>query len=279
MQNTIDDNMYKDIQPEYHIIDVNMEQKSFITSIHDRDLHNGDEVNYNINMDGQKNKIFSTNTKDDPTYVSNNVYSGIDITNNSLNGNHHVDSYNELLKRKENELFGTKHHTKCTNIYNVAKHTNSDDPLLNQLELFHKWLDRHRNMCEIWKNNKVEILDKLKEEWNKDNKKNNGENNINKMLSTDVSIQIDMDNPKPTNEFRNMDTYPNISIMDNILDDLEKYNEPYYYDTYEDDKPSVDDNIYVDHNNEDLPSKVQIELHVNNKIVKEKYPIADVWNI
>ncbi|SOV80430.1 erythrocyte membrane protein 1 (PfEMP1), exon 2, putative [Plasmodium reichenowi] len=105
IKNTIDDNMYKDIKPEDHIIDFNMKEKSFITSIHDRNLHNGDEVSYNINMDAQKNKIFSTNTKDDPTHVSNKVYSGIDITNNSLNGNHHVDSYDELLKRKENEFF------------------------------------------------------------------------------------------------------------------------------------------------------------------------------
>ncbi|SPJ08249.1 erythrocyte membrane protein 1 (PfEMP1), exon 2, putative [Plasmodium sp. DRC-Itaito] len=92
--------MYKDIQPEDHIIDVNMEKKVFYYI-----LHNVNNLSYNINMDGQKNMIFSTNTKDHPTYVSNNVYSGRDITNNSLNGNHHVYSYDELFKRKENVFF------------------------------------------------------------------------------------------------------------------------------------------------------------------------------
>ncbi|ETW20955.1 erythrocyte membrane protein 1 (PfEMP1), exon 2, putative [Plasmodium reichenowi] len=97
--------MYKDIQPEDHIINVNMREKSFIISIHDRDLHNVNNLSYNINMDGQNNNIFSTNTKDNPTYLSNNLYSGIGITNNSLHDNHHIDIYDELLKRKENEFF------------------------------------------------------------------------------------------------------------------------------------------------------------------------------
>ncbi|EWC78609.1 hypothetical protein C923_00705 [Plasmodium falciparum UGT5.1] len=77
-----------------------------------------------------------------------------------------------------------------------------------------------------------------------------------------------MDNPKPTNEFTNMDT---------ILEDLDKYNEPYY---------DVQDDIYYDVNDHDtssagsnavnVPSKVQIEMDINTKLVKEKYPIADV---
>ncbi|EUT78018.1 hypothetical protein PFAG_05923 [Plasmodium falciparum Santa Lucia] len=133
-----------------------LDQKPFITSIHDRDLYTGEEYNYNVNM--------STNTMDDPKYVSNNVYSGIDLINDTLSGNHNVDIYDELLKRKENELFGTNH-VKQTSIHSVAKLTNSD-PIHNQLELFHKWLDRHRDMCEQWdKNKKEELLDKLKEEW------------------------------------------------------------------------------------------------------------------
>ncbi|EWC79210.1 hypothetical protein C923_00128 [Plasmodium falciparum UGT5.1] len=37
------------------------------------------------------------------------------------------------------------------------------------------------------------------------------------MLNIDVSIQIDMDNPKPTNEFTNMDTYTDKYIMDTIM--------------------------------------------------------------
>nr|2LKL_A Chain A, Erythrocyte membrane protein 1 (PfEMP1) [Plasmodium falciparum] len=48
----------------------------------------------------------------------------------------------------------------------VAKLTNSD-PIMNQLDLLHKWLDRHRDMCEKWKS-KEDILHKLNEQWNKD---------------------------------------------------------------------------------------------------------------
>ncbi|ETW39154.1 hypothetical protein PFTANZ_00155 [Plasmodium falciparum Tanzania (2000708)] len=212
MKNTIDDNMYKDIQPEDHIINVNMREKSFIISIHDRDLHNVNNLSYNINMDGQNNNIFSTNTKDNPTYLSNNLYSGIGITNNSLHDNHHIDIYDEK---------------NTTSTFNIAKkkkikNNNNSDPINCQLNLFHKWLDRHRHICaKSAKKIKCKKLDKLKEEWNKDNNKHNGENIINKMLNIDVSIQIDMDNPKPTNEFTNMDTYTDKYIMDTIVDNME----------------------------------------------------------
>ncbi|EWC89127.1 hypothetical protein PFNF54_02092 [Plasmodium falciparum NF54] len=182
----------------------NMEEKPFITSIHDRDLYTGEEYNYNVNM---------VNSMDDTKYVSNNVYSGIDLINDTLSGNKHIDIYDEVLKRKENELFGTNH-VKQTSIHSVAKLTNSD-PIHKQLDLLHTWLDRHRHMCEKW-NNKEELLDKLKKEWNKENNTNSslthtsnipsGENSIKNVLNTDVSIQIDMDNPKPKNEFTNMDT-------------------------------------------------------------------------
>ncbi|SCM18913.1 erythrocyte membrane protein 1, PfEMP1, putative [Plasmodium sp.] len=235
------------------------EEKPFITSIHDRNLYTGEEYNYNVNM---------VNNDDIPINRDNNVYSGIDLINDSLNNNN-VDIYDELLKRKENELFGTNH-PKHTNTHNVTKSSNSD-PIDNQLDLFHTWLDRHRDMCENW-NNKEEVLDKLKEEWNKDN--NSGDihtSDSNKTLNTDVSIQIHMDNPKPINEFTNMDT---------ILEDLEKYNDPYYdvqddiyYDVNDHDASTVDTNAM------DVPSKVQIEMDVNSKLVKEKYPIADVWDI
>ncbi|KNG74202.1 erythrocyte membrane protein 1 [Plasmodium falciparum IGH-CR14] len=264
----------------------NMDQKPFIMSIHDRNLYTGEEYNYNVNM--------STNSMDDiPINRDNNVYSGIDLINDSLNGEP-IDIYDELLKRKENELFGTNH-PKRTSIHSVAKPTR-DDPLHNQLELFHKWLDRHRDMCEKW-NNKEEVLDKLKEEWENETHSGNthpsgntpptsdipsgkqsdipSDNNIHSdipyVLNTDVSIQIHMDNPKPINEFTNMDT---------ILEDLDKYNEPYYdvqddiyYDVNDNDQPSVYSNAM------DIPSKVQIEMDVNTKLVKEKYPIADVWDI
>ncbi|EUR68157.1 hypothetical protein PFBG_04122 [Plasmodium falciparum 7G8] len=110
--------------------------------------------------------------------------------------------------------------------------------------------------------------------------------------NTTASGQIHMDNPKTTNEFTYVDSNPNQvddtyvdsnpdnSSMDTILDDLDKYNEPYY---------DVQDDIYYDVNDHDtstadsnamdVPSKVQIEMDVNTKLVKEKYPIADVWDI
>ncbi|ETW51817.1 hypothetical protein PFMALIP_00134 [Plasmodium falciparum MaliPS096_E11] len=187
--------MYKDIQPEDHIINVNMREKSFIISIHDRDLHNVNNLSYNINMDGQNNNIFSTNTKDNPTYLSNNLYSGIEK----------IQQVHLILQKKKKK-----------------KNNNNSDPINCQLNLFHKWLDRHRHICaKSAKKIKCKKLDKLKEEWNKDNNKHNGENIINKMLNIDVSIQIDMDNPKPTNEFTNMDTYTDKYIMDTIVDNME----------------------------------------------------------
>ncbi|KNG73903.1 erythrocyte membrane protein 1 [Plasmodium falciparum IGH-CR14] len=240
------------------------QEKPFIMSIHDRNLYSGEEYNYNVNM--------STNSMDDiPISGKNDVYSGIDLINDSLNNNN-VDIYDELLKRKENELFGTNH-VKQTSIHSVAKLTNSD-PIHNQLELFHKWLDRHRDMCEKW-NNKEEVLNKLKEEWeNETHSGNTHPSDSNKTLNTDVSIQIHMDNPKPINQFTNMDT---------ILEDLDKpFNEPYYYDMYDDDiyyDVNDHDTSTVDSNAMDIPSKVQIEMDVNTKLVKEKYPIADVWDI
>ncbi|KOB63537.1 hypothetical protein PFHG_05300 [Plasmodium falciparum HB3] len=124
-------------------------------------------------------------------------------------------------------------------------------------------------MCEKWENHH-ERLAKLKEEWENDTSTsgNTHPSDSNKTLNTDVSIQIHMDNPKPINEFSNMDT---------ILEDLEKYNEPYYdvqddiyYDVHDHDTSTVDSN------NMDVPSKVQIEMDINTKLVKEKYPIADL---
>ncbi|EWC77995.1 erythrocyte membrane protein-1 [Plasmodium falciparum UGT5.1] len=124
-------------------------------------------------------------------------------------------------------------------------------------------------MCEKW-NNKEELLDKLKEEW--ENETHSGDINSgipsgNHVLNTDVSIQIHMDNPKPINEFSNMDTYPNNSSMDTILEDLEKYKEP-YYDVQDDIYYDVNDHdtSTVDSNNMDIPSKVQIEMDVNTKL-------------
>ncbi|SOS81724.1 erythrocyte membrane protein 1, PfEMP1, putative [Plasmodium sp.] len=243
---------------EGNVLDDGMKEKPFITSIHDRDLYSGEEISYNINM--------STNSMDDPKYVSNNVYSGIDLINDTLSGNKHIDIYDEVLKRKENELFGTNY-KKNTSNNSVAKLTNND-PIMNQLDLLHKWLDRHRDMCEKW-NNKEELLDKLNEEWNKDN--NVGDiPNDNKTLNTNVSFEIDMDETKGKKEFSNMDT-----ILDNIEDDI-------YYDVNDDENPSVDD-IPMDHNKVDVPKKVHVEMKIHNNTfngsLEPEFPISDIWNI
>nr|ALK04332.1 EMP1-like protein [Plasmodium gaboni] len=141
------------IDPQPNILDTNHYEKPFITQIQDRKLYSDNEVTYNINWNVPENtQIY---TMDIPKY--NSLYSGSDLINDSLNSGN--DIYDELLKRKENELFGTKH-TKNTS-------TNSD-PISNQIDLFHKWLDRHRYMCEKW-NNKEEMLSKLYDEWNKSN--------------------------------------------------------------------------------------------------------------
>ncbi|SPJ10051.1 unnamed protein product [Plasmodium sp. DRC-Itaito] len=262
-----------------------MDEKPFIRSIQDGNLYTGEEYNYDI---------INTKSVDIPVSVENvscsdkngsysdhhHPYSGIDLINDTLSGNY-IDIYDKILKRKENELFGTEN-TKHMSIHNVAEFSR-DDPLLNQINLFHKWLDRHRNMCEKWENNH-ERLDKLKEEWNKDT--NSGKlsdiPSSNKALNTDVSIQIDMDNPKPTTM---VDTNLYTSTMDNILHYLDKkFHEPLFYDIYDDDVYyDVNDNnistVNPDHNI-DVPSKVQIEMNVKNgEIVKEKYPISDIWGI
>ncbi|SOV84079.1 erythrocyte membrane protein 1, PfEMP1, putative [Plasmodium reichenowi] len=201
----------------------------------------------------------------------NDVYSGIDLINDALSGgNQTIDIYDELLKRKENELFGTEHPKRTSN-NSVAKNTNSD-PITNQLQLFHKWLDRHRDMCEQWdKNNKKEeLLDELKEEWDKDNKKNNGENNINKMLNTDVSIQIHIDN-KPFDDNIYLDTYPDKYTVGNINPNLVGNQNPNIT------LPSNPNLVETPTNN---PNHVQIEMSVKNtQLVEENYPIGDVWGI
>ncbi|ETW39350.1 hypothetical protein PFNF135_06273 [Plasmodium falciparum NF135/5.C10] len=243
-----------------NVLDDGINEKPFITSIHDRDLYTGEEISYNINM--------STNSMDDPKHVSNNVYSGIDLINDTLSGNKNIDIYDEVLKRKENELFGTNY-KKNTSNNSVAKNTNSD-PIMNQLDLLHKWLDRHRDMCKKW-NTKEELLDKLNEQWNKDNDVGGdiSTSNGNKTLNTDVSIQIDIDETKGKKEFSNMNT-----ILDDIEDDI-------YYDV-NDENPSVND-IPMDHNRVDVPKKVHVEMKIlnntSNGSLEQEFPISDVWNI
>ncbi|SOV84169.1 erythrocyte membrane protein 1, PfEMP1, putative [Plasmodium reichenowi] len=248
----------------------NLEEKPFIMSIHDRDLYTGEEYNYDINM--------STNTDNDiPVSSKNDVYSGTELINDSLNSDQPIDIYDEVLKRKENELFGTNH-VKHTSTHSVAKPTYSD-PITNQLELFHKWLDRHRHMCEKWdKNNKVDILNQLKEKWENDNNSVDTTPSSNRTLNTNVSIQIDMDNPKPINI---LDSNPDNSSMDKpTMDTME---DDIYYDVNDDDnQPSVDD-IPMDHNKVDVPKKVHVEMKIlkntSNGSLEQQFPISDVWNI
>ncbi|ETW31224.1 hypothetical protein PFFCH_01334 [Plasmodium falciparum FCH/4] len=287
IQNNISANIQMDIHPDVSILHDSMEEKPFITSIHNRNLHNGNEVTYNINLDVPISTNINTttnNTTNDTISGKNNSYSGTDLVNDSLNSDQHIDIYDELLKRKENELFGTNH-TKHTTTNSVAKKTHND-PIVNQINLFHKWLDRHRNMCEQWdKNKKEELLDKLKKEWEQDYNNNSGDihNRYENVLNTDVSIQINMNDPKPINEFTNMDTNPDNFIKDTILDDLDKHPETYFYDIYD------DDITYFDIDDEKTPMgdihiKEQTKmnaLHNNkmNELLEKEYPISDIWNI
>ncbi|CDO61854.1 erythrocyte membrane protein 1, EMP1, exon 2, partial [Plasmodium reichenowi] len=289
-----------------------LDQKPFIMSIHDRNLLSGEEYNYDMINNSGNNDLYSaendlysdvdstsgkhgsysdkndptsrnrdsySGTKDStsdnsgPTSATKDPYSGTDLINDSLNsGNQPIDIYDEILKRKENELFGTNH-VKHTSTHNFAKPTNSD-PIMNQLDLFHKWLDRHRAMCEKLKNDN-ERLAKLKEEWNKDNDGGNIPNG-NRTLNTDVSIQINMNNPKPINI---VDSNPDNSSMDKpTMDDME---DDIYYDV-NDEKPSVDD-IPMDHNKVDVPKKVHVEMKIlnntSNGSLEQEFPISDLWNI
>ncbi|CDO61728.1 erythrocyte membrane protein 1, EMP1 [Plasmodium reichenowi] len=286
-----------------------LDQKPFIMSIHHRNLYTGDEYNYDMTTNSAnndlysgKNNLYSGNNdlysdiyptsdnrdsysdKNAPISDNHHPYSGIDLINDTLSGNQHIDIYDEILKRKENELFGTNHHPKRTTNH-FSKPTNSD-PIMNQLDLFHKWLDRHRDIGEKWEN-KVDILNHLKEKWeNETHSGNKTSGNItptsdipsgklsdipsgkisdipssNKMLNTDVSIQIDMDDdPKNTNEFTYVDSNPNLTLPSN---------------------PNlVGNNINPVDENPTNPNHVQIQMSVKNtQMAKEKYPISDMWDI
>ncbi|SOV84106.1 erythrocyte membrane protein 1, PfEMP1, putative [Plasmodium reichenowi] len=329
------------------------EEKSFIMSIHDKNLLSGEEYSYDMLSSGN-NELYSgidtINGNNDLYSGENNLYSGIDLINDSLNSGNH-DIYDEILKRKENELFGTEHHPKRTTTNIVAKLTNSD-PIMNQLDLFHKWLDRHRNMCEKWdKNNKVDILNKLKEEWENETHSgdkhsnipsnipssdihpsdihsgklsdmhsgklsdtpshnnihsgnihpsdipsgklsdtpsdnnihsdihpsdipsdNNIHSDIPHVLNTDVSIQIDMDNPKTTNEFTYVDSNPN--QVENQNPNLTLPSNPNFVE-------NINPNLVENPTNPNpKPNHVQIQMSVKNtQMMNEKYPIGDVWDI
>ncbi|SOV11102.1 erythrocyte membrane protein 1, PfEMP1, putative [Plasmodium gaboni] len=156
-------NIYMDNPP--HTVDSSMEEKPFITQIQDRFLDNSrEEVIYNIDWNIPKQNDITSNTMDDdPKYISNNIYTGIDLINDSLNL---IFMMNCSKEKKMNYM--EQNITKNTTFNNVATQK-YDDLISNQKYLFHKWLDRHRDMCEKC-SNKDELLDKLNEEWNNENK-------------------------------------------------------------------------------------------------------------
>ncbi|SPJ13148.1 erythrocyte membrane protein 1, PfEMP1, putative [Plasmodium sp. DRC-Itaito] len=342
--NHVDDNS-DNITPRPTLYD-NVDQKPFIMSIHDRNLYTGEEYSYDMlnsgiypsssspnTISGNNDSLSGTNDSysgnndpisgnlgsysDNPSSYSGNVgpYSGIDLINDALS-RQSVDIYDEILKRKENELFGTEN-PKHTTPNSFAKHTNTD-PIYNQINLFHKWLDRHRDMCEQWENNH-ERLDKLKKEWEKDTNSgdnipidnipggnkpignlsdtstsnlsdtvsgklsdipnhNNKHSDIPYVLNTDVSIQIDMDNPNQVeNPNPNLVENPNPNLVENLNPNLVENMNPV------DQNPLlVENNINpVDSNNPlDTPTKVQIELSMKNtEMMEDNFPIGDVWDI
>ncbi|EWC90914.1 hypothetical protein PFNF54_00158 [Plasmodium falciparum NF54] len=157
----------QNIQKDFILHD-SMDEKPFITQIQDRFLDSShEEVTYNIDWNVPENINRINNIMHDTKYCSNNLYTGTDLINDSLNGNQYIDIYDEMLKRKENELFGT-YHTKYTTFNSVSKQTPSD-PIINQLDLYHKWIDKHRDICEQWKT-KEDMLYKSNEVWNMERK-------------------------------------------------------------------------------------------------------------
>ncbi|SCQ12858.1 erythrocyte membrane protein 1, PfEMP1, putative [Plasmodium gaboni] len=177
-------NTFMDSQPD--TLQNNMEEKPFITSIQDRFLDNHEKINYYIDWNVPKHTQIYSNITHTPK--DNSLYSGIDLINDYLSGKP-IDIYDELLKRKENELFGTKY-PKNTSTNRVVKETYSD-PISNQIDLFHKWLDRHRS--NQWKNKP----DMSNEEWNRQHDDNipveNDNNTTHKMLNTNLYVEISSD--------------------------------------------------------------------------------------
>ncbi|SPJ13179.1 erythrocyte membrane protein 1, PfEMP1, putative [Plasmodium sp. DRC-Itaito] len=92
-------------------------------SIHDRNLYTGEEYNYDMttNNDDIPNSGNLGSYSDNGDPINGNVgpYSGIDLINDALS-RQPIDIYDEMLKRKENELFGTEN-PKHTTSNNVAK--------------------------------------------------------------------------------------------------------------------------------------------------------------
>ncbi|SOV20386.1 erythrocyte membrane protein 1, PfEMP1, putative [Plasmodium sp. gorilla clade G2] len=201
-ENIIDDKIYMDTQP--NIVDSSMEEKPFITSIQDRYLHGDSEIIYNINWNVPEN--ITTNTA---TY--NSLYSGIDLINDSLNSGNDIDIYDELLKRKENELYGTKY-TKKTNSNIFAKPI-SGDPILNQLDLYDKWLERNKDMYNQWNNS-----DTLNQWKNKpDNIPVENVHTTHNLLNTNLSIEISSDmTPRSNMDMSGTNRYTYFDDMDSF---------------------------------------------------------------
>ncbi|SCQ12840.1 erythrocyte membrane protein 1, PfEMP1, putative [Plasmodium gaboni] len=200
-------NTFMDLQP--NILPNNMEEKPFITSIQDRFLDIHEKINYDIDWNVPKHTQIYSNITHTPK--DNSLYSGIDLINDSLSGKP-IDIYDELLKRKENELFGTKY-PKNTSTNRVVKETYSD-PILNQIDLFHKWLDRHRS--NQWKNKP----DMSNEEWNRQHDDISIDevspfNNRDKLLNTNLYVEISSDMTPRSN----MD----ISGISTIYSDTNRY--------------------------------------------------------
>ncbi|KOB61785.1 hypothetical protein PFHG_03521 [Plasmodium falciparum HB3] len=189
-----------------------------------------------------------------PNTEPNNNYKSADIPMNTEPNTLYFDNPEEkpfIISIHDRDLYTGK---EISYNINMSTNTNNDIPMNARNDSYRGW------------------------------KKDNDGGNVpidNRTLNTDVSIQIDMDHGKPKKEFTNMDTNVDTPTMDSILYDLERHNEP-FYDIYDDDvyyDVNDDNKTSAHHNNLDVSSKVQIEMDVNTKLAKEKYPISDVWDI
>lgn len=126
-------------------------------------------------------------------------------------------------------MFGTKHISKHTPSNIFAKQIYGD-PILNQIVLFHKWLDRNRDMLTQW--NKKEMFTNLINKWKNYEKKYiphiMGDQLLDPMdnskLYTNVSMKIHMDGYNSTLENSNqyIEDVPSMNILDNIENHIDQ---------------------------------------------------------
>ncbi|KOB87828.1 hypothetical protein PFDG_04282 [Plasmodium falciparum Dd2] len=64
-----------------------------------RFLHNDEELIYNINFDEHKNMNFSSKKKDMLIITQNDLYACINLINDSLNYDEHININDQVLKR------------------------------------------------------------------------------------------------------------------------------------------------------------------------------------